>query len=204
MGGTVRPLLVGYDCPAHAAYLPATIHEAGGSSTREKAICVFERDTGMALSRHSGWMKNEFGVSSSTGATFYRRIESSETELTLPSFLTFLFQAVKGYELIVRSISTVGNYDYVFQTTFMLDGTIEIRGELLCSISLLSRCDLTSSSFLFQPTPVSASGYLQGTVYTADQAAFGTRIRESSMGSLHDHVRSHIPFHLALSFSSLT
>ncbi|KAL8292626.1 hypothetical protein RQP46_001238 [Phenoliferia psychrophenolica] len=29
--------------------------------------------------------------------------------------------ATKGYELVVRSISTVGNYDYLFDYTFMLD-----------------------------------------------------------------------------------
>lgn len=79
MGSQVKDLLVGYDCPAYAAYLPATVHNAAGSSTRQRAICVFEKSSDMALSRHTGWMKNEFG-------------------------------AVKGYELVVRSISTVGNY----------------------------------------------------------------------------------------------
>ncbi|KAJ7230301.1 copper amine oxidase [Mycena pura] len=34
--------------------------------------------------------------------------------------------ATKGYELIIRTISTVGNYDYLFDYTFQLDGTIEI------------------------------------------------------------------------------
>ncbi|KAI0696783.1 amine oxidase catalytic domain-containing protein [Cytidiella melzeri] len=86
------------------------------------------------------------------------------------------FGAVRGYVLTVRSISTVGNYDYmfsdmlprrlhylpVFDYMFMTDGTIEVR--------------------------VSASGYLQGGFWEAKQAGYGTAIRDTTMGSLHDHV----------------
>ena len=65
-----------------------------------------------------------------------------------------------------------------------------------------SRYRLSRRVLTLSLLPVSASGYLQGTVYTADQAAFGTRIRESSMGSLHDHVRSSFPLRPVLSFVS--
>ena len=81
MGGSVREVILGYDCPADAILLDATIHEQG-SSTRRNAICVFERESGRPLSRHTGREKDEMG-------------------------------AVKGYELVVRTISTVGNYDYL-------------------------------------------------------------------------------------------
>lgn len=131
MGALVKELIAGYDCPSHALYLPATVHTSMGSTTRPNAICVFEHQKSLPLSRHTGEGKNEMG-------------------------------AVKGYELIVRSISTVGNYDYIFDYTFMLDGTMEIR--------------------------FSASGYLQGNYWDPSRDGFGTRIRETSAGALHDHV----------------
>ncbi|KAK4686906.1 hypothetical protein P7C73_g3209, partial [Tremellales sp. Uapishka_1] len=130
MGGLVRSVILGYDCPYHSTLLNATVHEAG-SRTIRNAICVFERETGRPLSRHTGFAKDEMG-------------------------------AVKGYELVIRSISTVGNYDYFFDYTFQLDGTIEIR--------------------------VSASGYLQGGVWNDGQGDYGHQLQRTAMGSLHDHV----------------
>ncbi|WVQ70156.1 uncharacterized protein L199_008381 [Kwoniella botswanensis] len=147
MGASVKELMVGYDCPAEAVYLPATVHTATGSSTRLNAICVFEKDSTKPLSRHTGWLKDEMG-------------------------------AIKGYELTVRSISTVGNYDYLFDLTLQLDGTLELR--------------------------VSASGYLQGGVWDASQAPYGHQIRDTSMGSLHDHVINYkVDFDIAGTRNSL-
>ncbi|KAG2012930.1 copper amine oxidase [Coprinopsis cinerea AmutBmut pab1-1] len=68
--------------------------------------------------------------------------------------------AVNSYVLVLRSIPTVGNYDYDY--IFYLDGTIEVK--------------------------VSASGYLQGTYWTSEQDSYGTRLHDTTMGSLHDHV----------------
>lgn len=132
MGSMVREVMIGYDCPSDATLLDATVHE-GGSSVRPNAICIFESERSMPLSRHVGGDVDETG-------------------------------AVKGYELVVRSISTVGNYDYIFDYTFQLDGTLEIR--------------------------VSASGYLQGGTWTegGEEDAYGHRLQRDSMGSLHDHV----------------
>ena len=86
MGGTVREVILGYDCPADAILLNATVHELQ-SSVRKNAICVFERESGRPLSRHTGAQKDEMG-------------------------------AVKGYELVVRSVSSVGNYDYIVRGLF--------------------------------------------------------------------------------------
>ncbi|KAG9317752.1 copper amine oxidase [Chiua virens] len=72
------------------------------------------------------------------------------------------FGAVKGYQLVIRSVATLGNYDYLFDYMFHLDGTIEVR--------------------------VSASGYLQAGYWDTDQQRYGARIWETTMGSLHDHV----------------
>ncbi|KAJ7015772.1 amine oxidase catalytic domain-containing protein [Mycena alexandri] len=70
--------------------------------------------------------------------------------------------AIKGYELLVRTISTVGNYDYLFDYTFQLDGTMEVR--------------------------ISASGYMQGAWWDDTKSPYGTKIRDTYMGSIHDHV----------------
>ncbi|KAJ7067387.1 amine oxidase catalytic domain-containing protein [Mycena amicta] len=131
MGTSTRSVIVGYDCPHEAHLLPAITHTDSGTLIRRDAICVFERDSGKPLSRHTGYMKKEMG-------------------------------AIKGYELVVRTISTVGNYDYLFDYTFQLDGTIEVR--------------------------ISASGYLQGAWWDDAEHEYGTRIRDTYMGSLHDHV----------------
>ncbi|TFK55964.1 amine oxidase catalytic domain-containing protein [Heliocybe sulcata] len=131
MGGSVRDMMPGYDCPHEAVYLPATTHSGIGIIKRDRAICIFEQDSGRPITRHTGYSKDEFG-------------------------------AVKGYVLTIRSISTVGNYDYCFDYMFQVDGTIEVR--------------------------LSASGYLQGGYWEPKQEGYGAPIRETSMGSLHDHV----------------
>lgn len=76
-GSAVRDMLPGYDCPHEAVYLPATTHNFEGGITRERAICVFEHDSGRPITRHTGYSAGEFG-------------------------------ATRGYQLVVRSISTVG------------------------------------------------------------------------------------------------
>ncbi|KAJ7759342.1 amine oxidase catalytic domain-containing protein [Mycena maculata] len=131
MGTSTRSVIVGYDCPYDALLLPGITHTEPGTMLRQDAICVFERDSGKPLSRHTGYMKGEMG-------------------------------AIKGYELVVRTISTVGNYDYLFDYTFQLDGTMEVR--------------------------VSASGYLQGAWWDDAETDYGTKIRDTYMGSIHDHV----------------
>ncbi|EIW55896.1 amine oxidase catalytic domain-containing protein [Trametes versicolor FP-101664 SS1] len=131
MGSAVRDMIPGYDCPHEAVYLPATTHNFEGSIVRQRAICIFEHDSGRPITRHTGYTEGEFG-------------------------------ATRGYQLVVRSVSTVGNYDYLFDYIFQIDGTIEVR--------------------------ISASGYLQGGFWEASQEGYGTAIRDTTMGSLHDHV----------------
>lgn len=62
MGSSVRDLLPGYDCPIEAVFLPATTHSNTGSITRDRAICIFEQDTGKPITRHTGFMEGEFGA----------------------------------------------------------------------------------------------------------------------------------------------
>lgn len=121
-------LVKGYDCPAYATYFNATFHAAEASKTHRDAICVFERDMGGPIQRHSSG-----------------------------SYIS----VTKDIALVLRTVSTVGNYDYTFSYTFHLDGTIE--------------------------TKVSASGYIQSAFYAANEE-YGYQIRKGLSGSMHDHV----------------
>lgn len=62
MGASVRDLVPGYDCPHEAAYIPVTTFVTTAYITRERAVCVFELDSGRPLTRHTGWEHGEFGA----------------------------------------------------------------------------------------------------------------------------------------------
>lgn len=63
----------------------------------------------------------------------------------------------------LRSITTIGNYDYNFLYKFYLDGTFEVS--------------------------VRAAGFIQGAYYNPDTGSpFGYRVNEVLSGSFHDHV----------------
>ncbi|KAF9886523.1 hypothetical protein FE257_011430 [Aspergillus nanangensis] len=67
----------------------------------------------------------------------------------------------KNVYFTLRSVSTIGNYDYMFSYSFYLDGSIGVD--------------------------VRASGYIQSAFY-AHNGDFGYQIHDSLSGSMHDHV----------------
>ncbi|KAJ5139695.1 membrane copper amine oxidase, partial [Penicillium atrosanguineum] len=67
----------------------------------------------------------------------------------------------KNIYFTVRSVSTVGNYDYMFSYSFYMDGSIGVE--------------------------VRASGYIQSAYY-AHNEDFGYKIHDALSGSMHDHV----------------
>ena len=69
--------------------------------------------------------------------------------------------STKNVYFTIRSVSTVGNYDYQFSYTFSLDGSIGVE--------------------------VRASGYIQSAYY-ANNEDFGYHIHDFLSGSMHDHV----------------
>ncbi|PPR06108.1 hypothetical protein CVT26_005335 [Gymnopilus dilepis] len=62
MGARVRNMIPHYDCPQESLYLPATTYSMLGSVHVERAICIFEQDSGKPLSRHTGDAEGEFGA----------------------------------------------------------------------------------------------------------------------------------------------
>ncbi|KAK4963066.1 hypothetical protein LTR10_000694 [Elasticomyces elasticus] len=67
----------------------------------------------------------------------------------------------KNIYFTVRSVATVGNYDYMFSYEFYLDGSIKVQ--------------------------VRASGYIQSAYY-ANNKDYGYQIHDFLSGSMHDHV----------------
>jgi primary-amine oxidase len=74
------------------------------------------------------------------------------------------FHVTKNIAFMVRSVSTVGNYDYQTTYEFHLDGSVQVV--------------------------VRASGYIQGSdVVDGDEPwEYGFKIRDNASGSMHDHV----------------
>ena len=69
----------------------------------------------------------------------------------------------KNIAFIMRSISTIGNYDYMFDHEFYLDGSIHVT--------------------------VRASGYIQSSYWsTHTSGSDGFHIHDHVAGSIHDHV----------------
>ena len=69
----------------------------------------------------------------------------------------------KNIALIMRSVSTVGNYDYMFDYEFYLDGSIHVT--------------------------VRASGYVQASFWASNIGGEdGFHIHDYLLGSMHDHV----------------
>ena len=69
----------------------------------------------------------------------------------------------KNIVFVVRSIATVGNYDYMFDYEFYLDGSIHIT--------------------------VRASGYIQSSFWTSNMGTQdGFHIHDNLAGSMHEHV----------------
>lgn len=72
-------------------------------------------------------------------------------------------QSTKGSKLVVRMIATIGNYDYLWDYGFYVDGTITVDAH--------------------------ASGYVQANYYRPDdEGRWGPRIAETISGTLHTHV----------------
>ncbi|KZL84512.1 copper amine oxidase [Colletotrichum incanum] len=136
LGTGLGTLVEGYDCPFGSTFWNVTYHEGNSSVLNTDAICIFEADAGYPVSRHRFGSDNEYGFA--------------------------YLGTIKASALTMRSVATVGNYDYMFDYSFHVDGSLEIT--------------------------VRASGFLQSSFYYPDQEEFGPRIQEAIMGSLHDHI----------------
>ncbi len=99
-GTFLTPLKRNVDCPAYARFLSMSVSQDNGEAAEiPGAVCVFERNIGDPAWRHF----ESFAQSGSA---------STPTE------------GRPATELVVRSASEVGNYDYLIDYVFQQDGTI--------------------------------------------------------------------------------
>ena len=136
MGMSSLELVQGIDCPNGATFFDL-VHMAGVSKplTFHNSVCVFELNTGIPLRRH---YDNNFAG----GYRFYG--------------------GMANQVLVLRSVSTVYNYDYIFDFIFYQNGVIEVK--------------------------VSASGYVMGAFYNSDSSPYAYPLHESLTSGIHDHL----------------
>lgn len=136
IGVRARSLVSGADCPEHATYLSA-IHVVENSDDPfvvDRAFCVFEHNTATPLRRHLSGVggKGKF------------------------------FEGMLDTVLIVRTISTVVNYDYVFDFVFHQNGVVEVKAM--------------------------STGYVLTSLRFPAEDDYGFQIREKITGNLHHHM----------------
>ncbi|XP_002719458.1 amine oxidase [copper-containing] 2 isoform X1 [Oryctolagus cuniculus] len=134
LGHNSRGLVRGVDCPYQATMVD--IHILMGKGTAQLlpgAVCIFEEAQGLPLRRHHNYI----------GSHFYGGLASSA--------------------LVVRSVSTVGNYDYIWDFVLYPNGALEGR--------------------------VHATGYINTAFLSggAESLLFGNRVGERVLGAVHTH-----------------
>ncbi|XP_053120644.1 membrane primary amine oxidase-like [Hemicordylus capensis] len=132
IGRFTYPLVRGVDCPYSASYLDVdSLAQAERPIVSRDAFCVFEQDMGAPLRRH------------------YSKLHS------------LYYGGLPGTALVLRSVTTMGNYDYVWDFVFYPNGAIESK--------------------------VRASGYISSSFLYADGLDFGNRVGDHTLGTIHTH-----------------
>ena len=136
MGMNNFELVRGVDCPNTATFFDL-VHMIGAPKplTFHNAVCLFELNTGMPLRRH--YDNNFMG-----GYRFYG--------------------GMANQVLVLRSITTAYNYDYVFDFIFYQNGVIEVK--------------------------IAASGYVFGAFYDSNTDPYGYKLYEHFTSGTHDHL----------------
>ncbi|ESO96448.1 hypothetical protein LOTGIDRAFT_159859 [Lottia gigantea] len=136
IGTKAKALVPGVDCPETAAYMSTWQVEENekGYSRAERSFCVFELNTGYPLRRHH---------------EFY-------------AFRGGFYGGMADSCLVVRSVMTLNNYDYVMDFIFHQSGIME--------------------------TKIISTGYIYGGVYHPNEAQYGFEINEGLHGTLHHHL----------------
>ncbi|NXU48633.1 AOC1 oxidase, partial [Turnix velox] len=136
MGSVSYELAPGVDCPEVATFLDVHhMYDADGPMRFARAICIFELPTGVPLRRH-------FDSDFRGGFHFYAGLE--------------------GTALVLRTTSTVYNYDYIWDFLFYPNGVMEAK--------------------------VHATGYIHATFYTPQGRRYGSRVHTHLLGNLHTHL----------------
>ncbi|XP_010840788.1 PREDICTED: primary amine oxidase, liver isozyme [Bison bison bison] len=132
MGYFATPLIRGVDCPYLATYMDwHFVVESQTPKTLHDAFCVFEQNKGLPLRRHHS------------------------------DFLSHYFGGVAQTVLVFRSVSTMLNYDYVWDMVFYPNGAIEVK--------------------------LHATGYISSAFLFGAARRYGNQVGEHTLGPIHTH-----------------
>lgn len=145
-GAFLTPLRPGIDCPKYATMLPAVISDDNGKPQEiPNAICIFERDIGEPAWRH-------YEIFAQTPDKPVPPVGRPETEL------------------VVRTSSEIGNYDYFIDYRFKQNGQIFI----MVGASGLDAVKGVAARSMSDPT-------------AKKDTEFGTLIAPNLVAPNHDH-----------------
>ncbi|XP_007449938.1 PREDICTED: membrane primary amine oxidase isoform X2 [Lipotes vexillifer] len=132
MGKYSTPLTRGVDCPYLATYVDwHFLLESQAPKTLHDAFCVFEQNQGLPLRRHHS------------------------------DFHSHYFGGLVETVLVVRSVSTLLNYDYVWDMVFHPNGAIEVKFH--------------------------ATGYISSAFLFGAARRYGNQVGKHTLGTVHTH-----------------
>lgn len=132
VGRFAHELVRGVDCPYSATYVDVYRYiDVNETQLFRNAICVFEHDVGRPLRRHF----SDFFQNSYGGLT--------------------------NSALYIRTITAIGNYDYIWDFIFYQSGTVEAR--------------------------VHATGYISSSYKVPGSLKYGHQVAENVLGNIHTH-----------------
>ena len=141
LGTSMYGLNAGTDCPENSVFLDVLhMYDSGEPVHLKDAVCVFEWNAGIPIRRHY---------------EFEFKKGSSEPEGM------FYYSGSPDNALVVRTIITPYNYDYIADYIFHQNGVVEIK--------------------------VSTNGYLNTAFYTKEEDSYGFPVYNNIYGPLHDH-----------------
>lgn len=132
LGHFSSPLTRGVDCPSLATYVDwHFLLESQTPRTVRDAFCVFEQNQGLPLRRHHSDIHSHY------------------------------FGGVVETVLIFRSVSTMLNYDYVWDMMFHPNGAVEVKFH--------------------------ATGYISSSFFFGAARTFGNQVGAHTLGTVHTH-----------------
>lgn len=136
IGTHSKSLVPGGDCPESATFVNQTFSGQAVAEPVElvQSFCLFENNNGYPLRRHLSYSQSE-------GAFYGGMLDSV---------------------LVLRSIVTVVNYDYVLDFMFHQNGALETR--------------------------VMSTGYIFPSYYTQNEDPYGFHIEDNIIGNIHHHL----------------
>ncbi|XP_064171012.1 retina-specific copper amine oxidase [Anguilla rostrata] len=132
IGRFAHELTRGVDCPYTAVYVDTVRYiDINETKTFRNSICVFEHDEGRPLRRH------------------------------FSDFFSNSYGGVVNSVLVFRTITAIGNYDYIWDFIFYQSGSVEAK--------------------------VHATGYISSSYKISGSLKYGHQVAENTIGNIHTH-----------------